>query len=83
MCSLVSGTNRKTISDNCDCLDGYYDTGATICSPCMSICGTCEEADICLTCKYTGANRLGPNAACVCEDGYKEDGSNNCIKIVS
>jgi proprotein convertase subtilisin/kexin type 5 len=72
------GNNRKEITENCICLDGYYDDGGLDCLKCDSKCKTCEK-NKCLEC---GANRLAA-PDCLCKDGYYDNNTLDCQACIS
>ncbi len=54
---------------------GYYDGINYACLKCDKICNSCDNANTCLTCVPSTAQRIVPT--CVCPLKFYDDGTNN------
>lgn len=81
VCNVCSDNTTRSAANNCNCLDGFYDSGSAVCSKCSVLCKTCSAASTCTSC-FTENNRALVNGQCVCSTGYyqvvKSDNSLVC-----
>jgi hypothetical protein len=81
VCITCSDTTTRTASPNCNCLDGFFESGSAVCSRCSSLCKTCNAATTCTSC-FAERNRALQNGQCVCALGFYQvvnpDGSLTC-----
>lgn len=82
-CETCSDSGNRNKQDSCNCVDGFYDSGAKNCQPCADSCATCSSFDECLSCNQREFRIKKENTSvCICEDGYyelvHESGSRTC-----
>ncbi|EAS03999.2 EGF-like domain protein (macronuclear) [Tetrahymena thermophila SB210] len=71
-CLLSDNRVYNPLSQNCDCINGYYDDGATQCIQCDPQCVTCQDTTgSCLTCDSSKNRTLDSSShKCICQNGY-------------
>ncbi|CAK58841.1 unnamed protein product (macronuclear) [Paramecium tetraurelia] len=82
-CLSCEPTNYRLLnsSNQCICLDGYYDIGIELCQPCNPICQTCVMTSTkCTSCNQAQNFRLLNLNQCVCQNGYYDSGQLVCQK---
>ncbi|KAL4442386.1 hypothetical protein ABPG74_005727, partial [Tetrahymena malaccensis] len=86
-CLLSDFRVYNSLTQNCDCVSGYYDKGVSLCDQCDPQCVTCQGAnDSCLTCDSLKYRTLDNNNKCGCQPGYFSGDTTNldvCQKCAS
>ena len=69
VCITCSNNDTRSLTDNCNCLSGFYDAGSAVCQTCPVLCKTCASATECTSC-HEDKNRILSNGQCVCKTGF-------------
>lgn len=49
-CNSCADPNYRNLSNNCNCISGYYDNSSPNCVICPSTCQTCSSQNVCTSC---------------------------------
>ena len=83
VCDTCADTTTRSLTNNCECLTGFFDASSAVCQTCSALCKTCSSATTCTSC-FTDNNRALVNGQCVCAAGFyqivNQDGSLTCGK---
>jgi len=83
---LTCSDSKRNFTNECNCVDGYYDNGQSLCLACNSSCKTCSSQNVCTSCDATQNKRLS-SGSCLCTAGYfttaDAQGNLQCSKCAS